>query len=362
MRRGFTLIELLVVIAIIAVLIALLLPAVQMAREAARRAQCANNLKQIGLALHNYHQAHGYFPPEGNKAYFQPRSKRWGPGGNQYWSLKVFLLPYMDRADIYNAANLDLRAYGEPAGYRSWSRDANLTLRRARIESFLCPSDHHFDHANPYRTSQSYAPNHGTERYFNNWRTNGIVYRPGWYRYYQKPLGVRDIVDGTAFTAAFSEWVRGSMVWNRSVEARRALALRDQAAWVWQIQPVWIAFPRSTHLGREGDRQWERLCEASQIPRWHAKGSMWWASATGAGTGIGFGKRPNRKSCAPYSPLWWDVGTHLMTASSMHPGGVNVLFADGRVRFISDEVDEQVWFAIGTRDGQEPIDETALSF
>src|SRR4051795_7219477 len=100
-RRGFTLIELLVVIAIIAVLIALLLPAVQAAREAARRSQCINNLKQLGLGLHNYHQALGVFPLGNAVAYSDPGVQtEWGT-----WSAQAFLLPYMEQQPIYNSMN-----------------------------------------------------------------------------------------------------------------------------------------------------------------------------------------------------------------------------------------------------------------
>ncbi len=361
-RRAFTLIELLVVIAIIAVLIALLLPAVQMAREAARRAQCQNNLKQIGLALHNYHQAHGYFPPDGMRVIRGPGSRRWATGGEQHWSMKVFLLPYLDRADVYNAANLDLRSYGEPPTRprsRAWRTDANRTLRRARIETFLCPSDPHFDHRIPEATSQNYAPNHGTERYYNNWRTNGISYQPGWDWAFNKPIGIRDLVDGAAFTAAFSEWVRGGMQWIPPGIRRTQWANRDPLSWTWR-SPHSRAFPGNGRWAqREGDKWFEKVCDESTRAQWNFKGELWWLAHAGRGTGLGFSKRPNHKSCRAGA---WGVGTHLMAPSSLHPGGVNVLFADGRVRFITEDIDHDVWFGIGTRDGREPIDEKALSY
>ncbi len=354
-RAAFTLIELLVVIAIIAVLIALLLPAVQMAREAARRAQCQNNLRQIGIALHNYHSVHGYFPPEGMRVY-RGWQRRFGPGGEQWWSMKVFLLPYLDRADVYNAANLDLRSYGEPRG--NWANDPNATLRKTRIETFLCPSDPHFDHSNPYGTAQNYAANQGTERYFNNWRTNGIVYQPGWDWAFNKPIGLRDIVDGAAFTAAFAEWIRGGM------QGRMTADRGDDLAVIWH-GPYWWQGGPGRHAGREGDMWLERMCEQSTRYFWDFKGEAWYIGQVGRGAGIGFSKRPNRKSCSTpdtSSPVltWGSAGEFLIAPSSLHRGGVNVLFCDGRVRFVSQDVDQQVWFAMGTRDGREPVDETAF--
>ncbi len=356
-RPGFTLIELLVVIAIIGVLIALLLPAVQMAREAARRAQCQNNLKQIGIAMHNYHQAHGMFPPDGMRVIRGRRNAvRWQRGGEQHWGHKVFLLPYLDRSDLYNAANLILRAYGEPPTRprrRAWHRDANHTLRRARIETFVCPSDYHFPHRLPAAAATNYALNHGTERYYNNWRTNGVAYQPGWDWAFNKPLGIRDIIDGSATTAMFSEWIRGGM------HGRRALAINDQLSWTWR-SPHSRQFPGNGRIAqREGDKWFEKVCDESTRPQWNFKGEMWWSCSTGRGSGYGHSKRPNHKSCRPGA---WGVGTHLMAASSLHPGGVNVLFCDGRVRFISEDVSQEVWFAIGTRDGQEPVSETDLAF
>ena len=136
-RSGFTLIELLVVIAIIAVLlIALLLPAVQAAREAARRMQCVNNLKQIGLALHNYHSTINTFPM-GSSLGFSPSYERVGNGGWSDWSVHALLLPYLEQTPLYNAANFRFDA-GLDDGT---SGPINATVYLTRIAGFLCPSD-----------------------------------------------------------------------------------------------------------------------------------------------------------------------------------------------------------------------------
>ena len=136
-RQGFTLIELLVVIAIIAVLIALLLPAVQSAREAARRAQCTNNIKQLGLARHNYHTAVGSFPPGAVPQWvFSPKSSggwyfsTWG-----LWSCMAMMLPYLEQQPLYSAANFSWAPqYGQ--GY-----PVNRTFYLTRVKTFMCPSD-----------------------------------------------------------------------------------------------------------------------------------------------------------------------------------------------------------------------------
>jgi len=132
-RRAFTLIELLVVIAIIAVLIALLLPAVQQAREAARRSQCKNNLKQLGLALHNYHSSLNVFPPN------------LVPGGNfNYsagnWGVLAFLNPYLDQTNVYNLMNLSAPTYASTSPYNIADPN-NAKAVAIIVPLFLCPSD-----------------------------------------------------------------------------------------------------------------------------------------------------------------------------------------------------------------------------
>src|SRR5436309_1859029 len=131
-RTGFTLIELLVVIAIIGVLVALLLPAVQAAREAARRVQCTNNLKQIGLALHNYISVNDTVPP----AALDTRIYAGTTIANGGFSAQARLLPYLEQTPLYNAANFSLNAINNAPG--TWS---NVTVISTRLAGFLCPSE-----------------------------------------------------------------------------------------------------------------------------------------------------------------------------------------------------------------------------
>jgi hypothetical protein len=306
---------------------------------------------RLALALHNYHQTHGYFPPDSSRVWWNWDDEwRRDPA----WSAKVHLLPYMDRADIYNAANFQFGPRVPPWDY--WSNnDPNQTLKQARIEVFLCPSDNHFDHAHPSATSQNYTLNTGTSRVYNNWRANGITYLPGWDWAFNKPVGIRDIIDGSSVTAAATEWIRGGM--QGDFTAQRG----DWLAVTWNTPDFAGGFPggisAALRAQREGDKWYEQRCDESTSYQWDFKGEIWWWGNTGRGSGVGFTSRPNRKSCN----AGWTPTDNPMTASSLHLGGVNVLFRDGRVRFVSDDVDQNVWLAVGTRVGREPVSDREVA-
>ena len=196
MRKAFTLIELLVVIAIIAVLIALLLPAVQQAREAARRTQCRNNMHQLGLAFHNYHDAHGCFPPMSINA------SATGCSSPTWFAWGALILPFLDEAAVYNAMNFNL-----PMPYT-----ANSTGVRARLAQYSCPTDHAQQEVNvansSYKdennaiarnTTTSYIVNGGTDGHGGRGTTaNGVIYCNSRTR-------IRDIRDGTSNTMLAGE-------------------------------------------------------------------------------------------------------------------------------------------------------------
>jgi prepilin-type N-terminal cleavage/methylation domain-containing protein/prepilin-type processing-associated H-X9-DG protein len=366
-RRGFTLIELLVVIAIIAVLIALLLPAVQAAREAARRAQCTNNLKQIGLAMHNYVSAQTNVPPH---------STDWNttaplvPGQN--FSQLARLLPYMEQQVAYNALNWTFGArwsynYGGPdptsidPGVTGGSYAIpQVTVLVMQIASFLCPSDQAPGNSSTfvvngqtkYVGAHSYATNIGLNRRINgapvtgsgsagNWQENGPTYIAStWDGIAIRQINMANFTDGTSNTAIFSEWVKGPA----TSPAKNGLGM------VYNFPGGQTAHSYPT------DVQFLQACVvnlSAPSPNWYWKGE-WWASS---GTSIySHTLTPNRLACE-YSDNAQDRrGTiTAVGASSNHPGGVNVLFMDGTVRFVKSSVNYIPWYAIATPDGGETI-------
>ena len=211
-RRGFTLIELLVVIAIIAVLIALLLPAVQSAREAARRAQCTNNLKQIGLALHNYHTANDVFPLGTS---FNPVDTAGDPGVWASWSAQALMLGYMEQTPLYNAINFSWGPLATGTTTSDGTGGINTTATHTLITSFVCPSDPYCgggqqninDYASCFGTTglplYTWSNTGGPPLY--NQQPSGST---GMFTF-AIPYGVRDCTDGTSNTVAYAEWLVG---------------------------------------------------------------------------------------------------------------------------------------------------------
>jgi prepilin-type N-terminal cleavage/methylation domain-containing protein/prepilin-type processing-associated H-X9-DG protein len=351
-RRAFTLIELLVVIAIIAVLIALLLPAVQAAREAARRAQCVNNLKQIGLALHNYHTTTDAFPL-GVSQYIPTSDFHW-----DNWSVHSMLLGSLEQSALYNATNFMVgnNQTGSGPGYYM-----NMTVTNTKLAFFMCPSDGNAgsvtvtNNGNPNILDNSYVGSVGTTTLSPNgatgtWSTQGST---GLFWYYRS-YGVRDVVDGTSNTVAFSEGLvggpastlayRGSAVMSVGGTADQLLDARQNPAAV----TAGLAACTSKYQG------------ASSLN--NARGIFWEVGAVGM-TLFNTIVTPNSNTqrwsaCRSTGGGWPDQATYA-NASSNHSGGVNVLMTDGSVKFIKDSIAQNTWWSLGTRAGGEVVDAAA---
>ena len=314
--RAFTLIELLVVIAIIAVLIALLLPAVQQAREAARRTQCKNNLKQIGLAVHNYHDVHSVFPIDIG----------WNPRNNDRqgaFSHKVFLLPFLDRASDYQRTNFD----DYPWDSSGWYGNSNITAHSKRLPVFNCPTQSY--ETNGGQANFTYAINIGTQPPWDG-SHNGLASFVGAGGTSDQPVTMGKITDGTSNTVAFSEFV---------IDGRDTIAKHQVHTW---------ATAGATNLAT---RQ-SCLATAGLSGRQGMRGSSWAWCFQGVGVAYTHTMAPNDQPCHSVGGTDW-LGNNGMSASSQHTGGVHVLMADGAVRFVSDTVDFDTWVAIGTRGGGE---------
>jgi prepilin-type N-terminal cleavage/methylation domain-containing protein/prepilin-type processing-associated H-X9-DG protein len=360
-RRAFTLIELLVVIAIIGVLIALLLPAVQAAREAARRAQCTNNLKQLGLAMHNYLDGNrGMFPPLFVDNYTGGRQPCAGCDDAQNFSQHARLLPYLEQQPLYNAINWSFGARwgpgvsNDPAAGGLYSV-INGTVIVTQISSLLCPSDDNIGRATnseiiigqvaPAPTAvSSYPSNIGLHRGYNAWRTNGPGYiATQWDNELKVNVSLQKVTDGTSNTAIFSEWIRGTGVDpNRSKDGLGVVYVRPTTPGDY-VDPPYAP-------GYQLDRQAALNCQNSSVTRsWTWKGE--WAFY-GKTMEYSHTQTPNRRSCETGD--FGRLGT-LISASSNHPGGVNVVMADGSVHFVKTTVNYQSWYALATIDGGEVI-------
>ncbi len=350
-RRGFTLIELLVVIAIIAVLIGLLLPAVQAAREAARRAQCTNNLKQLGLALHNYHSTHDSFPNGASVNLSLP-----GPPQNynnwNNWSCQALLLGFMEQTPLYNAANFSFAVWHNtrtPLGYAS-----NLTVFNTRVATFLCPSDGEAGKSNINSYFASVGPNTQSNGMSSINALTGQVTggsgSPGLFAY-SFAYGIRDCTDGSSSTLAFSE----AMVGAQSGKVVRRTAMTGLANVAGSQQQN--AFNNQTAvlaLVNACDTTW-RSGGNSTTNTTNGIGTRWCMGVMGW-TMFSTILTPNEKlwsACRIDCPGCGVDNTHIMSATSLHPGGVNTVFGDGHVQFIKSTVNRNIWWALGTRSGGE---------
>jgi prepilin-type processing-associated H-X9-DG protein len=324
------LIELLTVIGVIAILIALLLPAVQGAREAARRSQCANNLRQIGIALSQYVSRVGLYPPAMNLST--------DPENGGFYSPHVRLLADLDQAQIYGAVNFTIGTWPEHVmGFQPGARGAinasNRTVISLTIQTFLCSSDQNtVTGGNHYRGNAGVGPDWSTFAMAPD-SGNGVFPEIG-------SISPASVTDGLSTTAFFSERLVGSrrplaedLEPNRDFFQRRLLATTaDQSLQACVIE------------AREGQLKGGFR---------HAGSSWFWTGREQTlytHTQVPNGRIPDCHAGSSVPALG------QTTARSAHPGGVHVLFGDGSTRLVSDGIHRNAWRAIGTRNGGELIE------
>jgi prepilin-type N-terminal cleavage/methylation domain-containing protein/prepilin-type processing-associated H-X9-DG protein len=376
--NGFTLVELLVVIAIIGVLVALLLPAVQAAREAARRTQCINNVKQMGLAAANYESGKGYFPPgrlipdwsrngaeQGGSSYanIQPNDK------TGFYSVHIWLLPYMEASNVFNLINFDVAhqkimedASGNPA-------NNNYTAYATAQNMFICPSDPNTDRI---ISENNYRSNFGGSLPSGGARSSG-VYTPrstdtfdcggnGAFSIGKVGLKAKSYVDGLSKTAFFAERTKGTA----QNENNNVPTLSDVVT-----TPGRGSFDEPTFAVQAFFDDCAKYQPA--ISGFNNPYSGRFSPGATPGPIYSNGWPFAGYDCTQYNhiapPNWehFDCGNisgypdrpdemAIVAARSEHSGTVNVAFGDGHTAIINNDIDINVWRALGSRNGEETID------
>lgn len=313
-KSGFTLIELLVVIAIIAILVGLLLPAVQKVREAAARMSCSNNLKQIGLALHNYQSAEGAFPPGVNPLQF---------------TAQALILPYIEQGNIYTQINLLVSAQ-DPS---------NAAVSAFRIKTYICPSDV-ITTMPAGMAGNNYFANYGTTYtwFLDSTQANGV------FMFEATGQSITNILDGTSQTVAFSEMSKGDF--NNAMYSKGDI-----------LSPSGVPAPTSAD---QAFSICQNMSTSNLSNQWFSTGATWLSSYSTSGainstyTHVGL---PNTTNCGCDNCNVHGAGhnTTAWVANSYHMGGVNVVLCDGSVRFVTNSISIATWRAVGTRNGGEVV-------
>ncbi|WP_165072927.1 DUF1559 domain-containing protein [Paludisphaera rhizosphaerae] len=361
-RRGFTLIELLVVIAIIAVLIALLLPAVQSAREAARRAQCVNNLKQIGLAVHNFESANNEFPPGMGPAPLAAPSL----GSGTRVGVQALILPYLEQASLYGTFNLQLEIN---------STGENDTARCQQIGAFLCPSDGKGFRSPGTRTYANSIGSWGQSNYYgSNGATASQIYNTvsTSFPYNETNSGTLGVFNVSLNVSAPAPTTAVPSPDFRKVTSKTTIASisdgTSNTAMFAEIRISNIPYPVTANI--PGDYNTVYLPSSWTVPvdnyvpqagcsgvpyntRITYKGQQYYRGNIPELAYYNHTQTPNTKQM-DCGDVTYFTSAH-MAARSYHSGGVNVAFCDGSVKFIKDSISLTTWMALGTRAGGEVV-------
>jgi len=336
-RTGFTLIELLAVLGIISILIGLFLPAAQRAREAARRVRCQNNLRQIGLALHNYHQDYDSFPAA------LLNDHRRAPNYKGFHAPHARLLPYLDQRALFDALNFQVSTNPPDhpnvvLGDGSTAAEFNVlneTVWETGLAIFLCPSD-----SGAFRqTGNNYRGNTGVGPFGATMAEtpdsgNGLFPE-------LSTVSAARVPDGLSHTAAFSERVRGS---NRAPQL-------DPSRDMFQSLPTGVGIRRAD----DSLLACRIAARASSGPAGSALMGRWWFWTGREHTLYNHTQTPNgRHPDCFHGMVTPAIG--MSTARSQHPGGVHLLMGDGSVRFVEQSISQAVWRGLGTRNGGELVD------
>jgi prepilin-type N-terminal cleavage/methylation domain-containing protein/prepilin-type processing-associated H-X9-DG protein len=328
-RRAFTLIELLVVMAIIGILVALIMPAVQAARESARRTQCVNNLKQIGIAMHDYEDANLCFPPgyllmqcinpapETSRCHEDPACM------SEVTTEMLAIVPYLDQRPMFDGWNFD-----HPIGAGcACAGDVNRSGRAVRLSVYLCPSDPVQKGVHSYRGVTGSVPFSDPDPRYNDGRVpNGVFYQGS-------AVPTSELTDGMGFTAFVTERLKGAGLGNLG----RTLVTRDENL-----------FPTG------------RACDPLGTPGDASQGLLYYGIYRSHE--VNFARKPNapRPACLDAFVLQ-EIDKHPIYRStfdgpsSLHSGGVNVLYGDGTVKFLRDTINLRTYAALATVAGGETV-------
>ena len=356
--NAFTLVELLVVIAIIGILVLLLLPAVNSAREAARGTQCKNNIRQMAIAVVNYESAHRKFPVSQTAS---GKDRRDGQCEGGFYSWHAAILPYIEAKGIYESIDFGIDLADEcNAGEHGLisATHPHADIASSVVDTFLCPSDgadiNNFDIMGINSAPDNYAGNAGWPSLATGYggerktpaKYNGLinVVNPRRKNDFQpnRAVRVQQVKDGLSHTACVAERLiqRGTSPQNILNGSQKTLSFHLTERPRTLAEMASRCSPENTHAD---------LSNSAYL------GRCWLSGWAPTGPTYMHVKQPNSNHC--HFSHSFSTGDFIVTPTSNHPGGVNVAFADGHVRFIPDGVDSRVWWAMGSRNGRDSIEE-----